>query len=174
MVRGRTAIGAMWKSMAEQVSDPQVTTLKVKPLGSSAAREIGTFSLKTKVRRHRKLPVSMSCCGRRSEKTGSSQPISGIKASRHAYKCSRTLFYSDGDADLRVGHPTLRLQLAVLRDSEAFCRYSSRVLTTVSPSLSGEKALNHGGRLGLASFRSSVSFFRPIKMPAAQHQNRRE
>src|SRR5437763_14637396 len=48
MVKGRAAIGAMWKSMAEQVSDPQVTTLDVKPLGPAAAREIGTFSLKTK------------------------------------------------------------------------------------------------------------------------------
>ncbi len=48
MVKGRPAIGAMWKSMAEQVSDPKVTTLDVKPLGPSAAREIGTFSLKTK------------------------------------------------------------------------------------------------------------------------------
>ena len=48
MVKGRAAIGAMWKSMAEQVSDPKVTTLDVKPLGRSAAREIGTFSLKTK------------------------------------------------------------------------------------------------------------------------------
>ena len=48
MVKGSAAIGAMWKSMAEQVSDPKVTTLDVKPLGPSAAREIGTFSLKTK------------------------------------------------------------------------------------------------------------------------------
>jgi uncharacterized protein (TIGR02246 family) len=48
MVKGRTAIGAMWKGMAEQVGDPKVTTLDVKPLGPSAAREIGTFSLKTK------------------------------------------------------------------------------------------------------------------------------
>ncbi len=48
MVKGRAAIGAMWKSMAEQVSDPKVTTLDVKRLGPSAAREIGTFSLKTK------------------------------------------------------------------------------------------------------------------------------
>jgi uncharacterized protein (TIGR02246 family) len=48
MVKGRTAIGAMWKSMAEQVGDPKVTTLDVKRLGNSAAREIGTFSLKTK------------------------------------------------------------------------------------------------------------------------------
>jgi len=48
MVKGRAAIGAMWRNMAEQVSDPKVTTLDVKRLGPSAAREIGTFSLKTK------------------------------------------------------------------------------------------------------------------------------
>lgn len=48
MVRGREAIGAMWKSTAEQVGDPKLTTVDVKPLGSSAAREIGTYSLKTK------------------------------------------------------------------------------------------------------------------------------
>jgi uncharacterized protein (TIGR02246 family) len=48
MVKGRPAIGAMWKGMAEKVADPQLTTLDVKPLGPSAAREIGAFSLKTK------------------------------------------------------------------------------------------------------------------------------
>jgi uncharacterized protein (TIGR02246 family) len=48
MVKGRAAIAAMWKGMAEQVGDPKVTTLDVKPLGPSAASEIGTFSLKTK------------------------------------------------------------------------------------------------------------------------------
>ena len=48
MVQGRAAIGAMWKSMAEQVGDPKLSTLDVKPLGPLAAREIGTFSLKTK------------------------------------------------------------------------------------------------------------------------------
>src|SRR6516164_10994772 len=48
MVKGRAAIAAMWKGMAEQVSDPKVTTLDVKALGSSAAREVGTFSLKTR------------------------------------------------------------------------------------------------------------------------------
>src|SRR5215467_12852791 len=48
MVKGRPAIAAMWKGMAEQVSDPKVTTLDVKPLGPIAAQEIGTFSLKTK------------------------------------------------------------------------------------------------------------------------------
>jgi uncharacterized protein (TIGR02246 family) len=48
MVKGRAGIEAMWKHMAEQVSDPKFTTLDVKPLGPSAAREIGTFALKTK------------------------------------------------------------------------------------------------------------------------------
>lgn len=48
MVQGRAALEAMWKGMAEQVSDPKLITRDVKPLGPSAAREIGTFSLKTK------------------------------------------------------------------------------------------------------------------------------
>lgn len=41
MVKGRAAIGAMW-------TDPKVTTIDVKRLGPAAAREIGTYSLKTK------------------------------------------------------------------------------------------------------------------------------
>jgi len=48
MVKGRAAIETMWKGMADQATDPKLTTLDVKPLGPSAAREIGTFSLKTK------------------------------------------------------------------------------------------------------------------------------
>ena len=48
MVRGDAAIGAMWKSIAEEVGDPKLLTLDVKALGPSAAQEIGTFSLKTK------------------------------------------------------------------------------------------------------------------------------
>ena len=48
MVKGRAAIAAMWKGMAEQAGDPKLTTLEVKRLGLNAAREIGTFSLKTK------------------------------------------------------------------------------------------------------------------------------
>jgi uncharacterized protein (TIGR02246 family) len=48
MVKGRAGIEAMWKNIAEQARDPEVRTLDVKPLGTSAAREIGTFSLKTK------------------------------------------------------------------------------------------------------------------------------
>ena len=48
MVKGRAAIGKMWKGMAEQVSNPKVITLEVKRLGPAAVREIGTFSLMTK------------------------------------------------------------------------------------------------------------------------------
>ena len=48
MVKGRAAIAAMWKGMAEQVADPKLTTIDVKRLGRFAVREIGTFSLKTK------------------------------------------------------------------------------------------------------------------------------
>ena len=48
MVRGKAAIGAMWKGMAEQAGNPKVTTLEVKRLGPAAARETGTFSLTTK------------------------------------------------------------------------------------------------------------------------------
>ena len=48
MVRGKAAIGAMWKGMAEQVGNPKVTALEVKRLGPATAREIGTFSLTTK------------------------------------------------------------------------------------------------------------------------------
>ena len=48
MVKGRPGIEAMWKDMAEKVGDPKLSTLDVKALGPSAAREIGTFSLTTK------------------------------------------------------------------------------------------------------------------------------
>ena len=48
MVQGEAAIGAMFKSMAEKVGDPKLTTLDVKSLGPNTAREIGTFSFKTK------------------------------------------------------------------------------------------------------------------------------
>ena len=48
MMKGRAAIEAMWRGAAEQVSDPKFITLEVKPLGPSAAQEIGTFSLKMK------------------------------------------------------------------------------------------------------------------------------
>jgi uncharacterized protein (TIGR02246 family) len=48
MVKGRAAIGAMFKNVAGQASDPKLTTLEVKRLGPSAIREIGTFSMMAK------------------------------------------------------------------------------------------------------------------------------
>jgi uncharacterized protein (TIGR02246 family) len=48
MVQGSAGIEALWKSFGEQVSDPKLTTVDVKELGPSAAREIGMYSLKTK------------------------------------------------------------------------------------------------------------------------------
>jgi uncharacterized protein (TIGR02246 family) len=48
MAKGRSAIQAFWKKSAEQIGDIKLTTLDVKPLGKNAAREIGTFTLKTK------------------------------------------------------------------------------------------------------------------------------
>jgi uncharacterized protein (TIGR02246 family) len=48
MVKGRTGIEAFWRQAAQQMSDAKLTTLDVLPLGRSAAREIGTVTLKTK------------------------------------------------------------------------------------------------------------------------------
>ena len=48
MVQGGAAIGELFKRMAERVGDPKLTTLDVKSLGPNTAREIGTFSFKTK------------------------------------------------------------------------------------------------------------------------------
>lgn len=48
MVKGRTAIQAFWKAAAEQFGDVKLTAIDVKPLGPAAAREIGTFALRTK------------------------------------------------------------------------------------------------------------------------------
>ena len=48
MVKGRTGIEAFWRQAAQQMGDAKLTTLDVLPLGRSAAREIGTVTLKTK------------------------------------------------------------------------------------------------------------------------------
>ena len=48
MVMGRNAILTFWKSAADQIGDIKLTAVDVKPLGSNAAQEIGTFSLRTK------------------------------------------------------------------------------------------------------------------------------
>jgi len=48
MVKGRAAIEAFWRQAAQQMSDAKLTTVDVLPLGRSAAREVGTVTLKTK------------------------------------------------------------------------------------------------------------------------------
>lgn len=48
MVKGRAAIQAFWTKAAERIADFKLTTVDVKPLGNDAAREVGTFTLKTK------------------------------------------------------------------------------------------------------------------------------
>jgi uncharacterized protein (TIGR02246 family) len=82
MVKGRAGIEVMWKSMAEQVGDPKVTTLDVKPLGPTAALEIGTFSLKTKDANPKEVTGKYVVVWE-SVVRGNSQPISGTKANRY-------------------------------------------------------------------------------------------
>jgi len=48
MMRGRAAIQAFWTKAGEAIGDPKLTAVDVTPLGNTAAREIGTFTLKTK------------------------------------------------------------------------------------------------------------------------------
>ena len=48
MVKGRAGIEAFRRQAAQQMNDAKLTTVDVLPLGRSAAREIGTVTLKTK------------------------------------------------------------------------------------------------------------------------------
>jgi len=48
IVKGRAAIEAFWKQAVQHLGDAHLTTVDVLPLGGSAAREIGTVTLKTK------------------------------------------------------------------------------------------------------------------------------
>lgn len=48
IIKGRAAIQAYWTKAAEGVAGFKLTTLDVKPLGTEAAREVGTFTLTTK------------------------------------------------------------------------------------------------------------------------------
>lgn len=48
MVKGRKAIQAFWAQAAQQLGDAKLTTVDVMSLGPGAAREIGTFSFKSK------------------------------------------------------------------------------------------------------------------------------
>ena len=48
MVHGRQAIQGFWDNAMKQLGDGRLTTVDVQPLGTDAAREIGTFSFKTR------------------------------------------------------------------------------------------------------------------------------
>ncbi len=48
MVHGRQAVQGLMDSMMKQLGDARLTAVDVQPIGSDAAREIGTFSFKTK------------------------------------------------------------------------------------------------------------------------------
>ena len=48
MAKGRKAIQAFWAKATQQLADAKLTTVDVMSLGPGAAREIGTFSFKTK------------------------------------------------------------------------------------------------------------------------------
>ena len=48
MAKGHKAIEALWRGAVKQFGDAKLTTVDVQSLGPGAAREIGTFSFKTK------------------------------------------------------------------------------------------------------------------------------
>jgi uncharacterized protein (TIGR02246 family) len=48
MVKGRAAIEAFWKEMAQQLGNARLAVVDLAPLGPRRAREIGTFSFETK------------------------------------------------------------------------------------------------------------------------------
>ena len=48
MIQGRDKIAAFWSQAAQQMGEAKLTVVDVQRLGRSAAREIGTVSLKTK------------------------------------------------------------------------------------------------------------------------------
>jgi uncharacterized protein (TIGR02246 family) len=48
MVRGRDNIQKFWTEMAKQAGDLKLTTLNVNPLGNEAAREVGSFTIRTR------------------------------------------------------------------------------------------------------------------------------
>jgi uncharacterized protein (TIGR02246 family) len=48
MAKGRRAIEAFWKKAMQQLGDAKLKTLDLQSLGPGSAREVGTFSFKTK------------------------------------------------------------------------------------------------------------------------------
>jgi hypothetical protein len=80
MVTGRAAIGAMWKNIAGQATDPRIVSLDVKPLGPSAARE--TYSLRKNDPPSEELTGKYRLFGKRWEMTGNLRQTFGTTASR--------------------------------------------------------------------------------------------
>jgi ketosteroid isomerase-like protein len=48
IVKGRSQIRDFWAGVVQKLGDAKLTTVDVQKLGPAAAREIGTFSFKTK------------------------------------------------------------------------------------------------------------------------------
>jgi ketosteroid isomerase-like protein len=48
VVKGKSEIEKFWKGAMEGIGDVKITVVDVKPLGSNAAREIGTITARTK------------------------------------------------------------------------------------------------------------------------------
>jgi uncharacterized protein (TIGR02246 family) len=48
MAKGRRAIETFWKKTVQQLGDAKLKTLDLQSLGPGSAREVGTFSFKTK------------------------------------------------------------------------------------------------------------------------------
>jgi uncharacterized protein (TIGR02246 family) len=48
MAKGHNAIEAFWRGAVKQLGDAKLTTVDVQSLGPGAAREVGTFTFKTK------------------------------------------------------------------------------------------------------------------------------
>jgi uncharacterized protein (TIGR02246 family) len=82
MVKGRSAIESFWRQAAQQMGDAKLTTIDVLPLGRTAAREIGTVTLKTKSQPRKKSPVNTPSSGARSAANGGSRPIFGTPTNK--------------------------------------------------------------------------------------------
>jgi ketosteroid isomerase-like protein len=63
MAKGHNAIEKFWGGAVKQLGDAKLTTVDVQSLGPGAAREIGTFSFKTKAQP----PEQVTICRRVAE-----------------------------------------------------------------------------------------------------------
>jgi hypothetical protein len=48
MIKGKADIDAFWRKASEGIGEARLTVLDVKPLGSLALQEVGSFNLKTR------------------------------------------------------------------------------------------------------------------------------